>query len=210
LAEQATDVGIGGESQALQIVATLQQGDQTALAVVIGEVGEHCRELAEVVIPEKELAERIPNSGVEPGRDQDEIGAKFPGSREKQFTKSGEDFRRSAAGRQRAVDRLACSRTVTCFIRRASARVPGRLVSAEKKNTSIGIEDILCAVAVVHIPVRNQNAFRSMSALGIARCDSNAIEEAETHAARATGVVSGRPHNAEGVLDFTGEYGVDG
>ena len=62
---------------------------------------------------------------------------------------------------------------------------------------------------MMDVPIGNQNALGAMLALRVAGRHRDAIKQAEAHAASAAGVVSGRPHNTESVLDPTAENGVD-
>jgi hypothetical protein len=64
-------------------------------------------------------------------------------------------------------------------------------------NGGIVFDQRLRSVAVVHVPVGNQNALGSVSLLRVSCTNADVVEEAETHAAAALGVVAGRPNEAK-------------
>jgi hypothetical protein len=72
---------------------------------------------------------------------------------------------------------------------------------AEEKHGAVGVKNILGAVTVMHIPIRNEHFSESMLALRIAGRDGNVIKNAEAHALVGTSMVPRRPHNAKGVLN---------
>ena len=80
----------------------------------------------------------------------------------------------------------------------------------EKENTGIGVENILRPVAVVNVPVGNDNAFHSVFLLRIAGGHRDVIEQTKPHAAIGRGVMAGRANHAEGVGRFALHHKVDG
>jgi hypothetical protein len=71
-------------------------------------------------------------------------------------------------------------------------------------------EDVLGAVAVVHVEVEDRDSLDAMRMDRVPGCDGDVVENAETHRARARRVMPRRPHAAERVLDFALHHQVDG
>ena len=136
-------------------------------------------------------------------------GQESRGRWHKQFAKGSQYLCSAGAGGERAVDGFTRAGAQAGFAARAGARIPGRLMRAEEQHGAIGIKNVLRAVAVVYVPVRDQNAFRPVGALRMAGGDRHAIKEAEAHTARGAGVVPGWANDAECVAHLPGEDGVD-
>jgi hypothetical protein len=66
----------------------------------------------------------------------------------------------------------------------------------------------LRAVAVVHVPIRDEHAPDSVPALRVAGRDGHVVDNAKTHAAIGCGVMAGRPYCAESVSCAPFDYGV--
>src|SRR5271170_2036125 len=81
----------------------------------------------------------------------------------------------------------------------AGSRVPWRLVDAEEEDGPVGVENILRPVAVMDVPIGDQNAANAMFFLRVSRRDCNCIEDAEAHSARRTSVMTGRTSDGEGI-----------
>ena len=81
---------------------------------------------------------------------------------------------------------------------------------AEKKDARIGVEDILRSVAVVNIPVRDQNPLNVVLALRVTRGDCDVVVDAEAHSARRRCMMTRRPHRAECVLCLARDHGIGG
>ena len=81
---------------------------------------------------------------------------------------------------------------------------------AEKEYAGIGIENILCAIAVVDVPIGNDDAFHSVLFLCIARRHRDVIEQAEAHTAIGRGMMAGRANHAEGIGGFAFHHQING
>ena len=181
-----------------------------ALPVAGGDPHNHAREVGEIRIGQGEAAQRIADAGIETGGDQDQLRAKTFGGRQQRILHRAQDFAPPRTRRQGEVHggARACARAG--FVPAAGARIERPLVRAEKEHRRIGVEDVLRAVAVVHVPIHDQDARYAVFALRVARGEGHVIEEAEAHAAASAGVVSRRPHGAERVLHVAGHHRVDG
>src|SRR5207245_1687398 len=83
--------------------------------------------------------------------------------------------------------------------RGARSRIERPLVDAEIKNRWVLLEGVLRAVAVVDVPVDDQDALAPALGLEPPREDRDVVEQAETERERTLGVVSGRPDEPETV-----------
>ena len=63
---------------------------------------------------------------------------------------------------------------------------------AEEKDGWVFVENVLCAVAVVNVPINNQYPFGAVFRLRVAGCNGNRVEKAESHAPVPLGMMAGR------------------
>src|SRR5690242_6771748 len=89
------------------------------------------------------------------------------------------------------------------------SRVPWPLVHRHEVNVPFTLHEGLGAVAVVHIPVDDENALDRVTLACIVRRDRDVTEQTEAHAARAERVVARRTHRAEAPSGATIEGHVD-
>jgi hypothetical protein len=73
-------------------------------------------------------------------------------------------------------------------------------VQRREEDRLIVGDDVLRAVAVVHVPVDDRDAAKAELGLRPARGDCDVVEEAEAHRAVALGVVTGRPRDREAAV----------
>ena len=71
-------------------------------------------------------------------------------------------------------------------------------VQADEQHGRVVLEQVLRAVAVVDVPVEDQNALEVEFVAQRAGGDDDVVEQTEAHRAVALGVVTGRPDRAEG------------
>ena len=70
------------------------------------------------------------------------------------------------------------------------------------KDPGVGLEQMLGAVAVVHVPVEDGHPFQAVMLQGIYRAQGDIVKKAETHGPVPLGVMPGRAHGAEGVIQL--------
>ena len=70
-------------------------------------------------------------------------------------------------------------------------------------------EDVLGAVAVMHVEVDDRDALESVRLQRVRGADRDVVEEAEAHRAPPLGVVARRAHGAERGLAFAAHHEVD-
>ena len=80
---------------------------------------------------------------------------------------------------------------------RPGARIQRRLVDRQEEHLRVGVEDVVGAVAVVHVPVDDHHPLAAAHVDRMARGDGDVVEQAEAHRAAGLGVVAGRAVGAE-------------
>ena len=103
------------------------------------------------------------------------------------------------------VDRRAVAALGAHFCGRACAGIEGELVRAEEEHIGVVIEDVLGAVAVVHVEIHDEHPPHPMLLLRPARGDGHVGKDAEAHAVVDQGVVARRAHQGEAVLRLAPE-----
>src|SRR5438477_6215 len=84
-------------------------------------------------------------------------------------------------------------------LNRASTRSRGRRPSPKYLQGRIGPEDLLGAVAVMHVEIDHGDAMQAVLLLGMAGCDGGVVEDAEAHRPDGLGVVARRALRHESV-----------
>ena len=77
------------------------------------------------------------------------------------------------------------------------------------KQIGIGPEDVLGAVAVVHVEIDHRHAFGTMGGACVVGGDRGLVEEAEAHGAAAFGMMARRAQGAEDIVGLAREHGID-
>ena len=80
----------------------------------------------------------------------------------------------------------------------------------DHQHALVAGDDVLGAVAVVHVEVDDRHALQAAHVERVARRDGDVVEEAEAHRLAARRVVARRAHGAEGVLDLAVDHRVGG
>lgn len=79
----------------------------------------------------------------------------------------------------------------------------GGAMDIEKENTGIGPENILGAVAVVGIPIDNQDTLTAQLRLGMSCRNIDIIEQAKSSRPDGLGMMARRSHQGKGALTLT-------
>src|SRR5437763_6853402 len=90
--------------QALQIIAALENRDNSPASACIGDIHQFARDPAEVVRPKIDRRQRISVMCVEAGRDDDQLGAEFLQARQDHVFEPGAEFGAAVFRRQRRID----------------------------------------------------------------------------------------------------------
>eukprot|EP01035_Chromulina_nebulosa_P029519 gene29520-39124_t len=194
----------GRFGQTLEIIAAFQHADEAVGGPLAGDLHKPAGDPVEIVADQVDLRQRIAVVGVEPGRQQYEVG---PERVERRQDAAGHRLAERTArviGPERGVDDIAD----TCLVLGAGARIERHLVRRAIEHRWIVPEDILRAITVVHIPVDNGNTLGAMLLLRIARRDCRRVEEAEAHRRVLFGVVAGWPGRSKAPASFKCEGSV--
>src|ERR671925_123517 len=80
----------------------------------------------------------------------------------------------------------------------------------EEEHGTVAPEHLLRAVAVVHVPVGDEDSRDAVLPRRVACADGDVVEDTESHASRLRGVMAGWPDGAEGAASATLEHRVHG
>jgi hypothetical protein len=92
---------------------------------------------------------------------------------------------------------------------RAGAGIERHLVRRAIHHGRVVPENVLAAVAVMHVEIDDRDAFRAVPFLRVARRDRDIVEQAEAHRRRGLGMMAGRAHRDERVCDSALHHLID-
>ena len=193
--------------QALQVIAALEHRDDSATGAGVGDIHQLARHPAEIIRLEIERCQGIAVVGVEAGGDDDQFGAELLQLRQDDVLERGTEFDAAVFGRQRRVDDGVVFAALAAG---AGAGKQRHLVRRAIHHGRIGPEDILGAVAVMHVEVDHGGTADAVFALGVTRGNRGMIEKAEAHRLADFGVMAGRAHRDERVVVGAGHDRVGG
>ena len=142
---------------------------------------------------------------VESARDEDQVGAECDCGRRDDALDDADVFRIAAAGGHRHVERRAETAADAGLAMAARARIERELMRRDVRHVRIVLEAVLRAVSVVHIPIEDQDAWRSELRLSHARSDRDVIQETEAHRAVRLGVMARRANRGESARDLVAQ-----
>ena len=76
------------------------------------------------------------------------------------------------------------------------------------QDARVLVENILGAVAVVHVVIHDHDAAELVRIEQVARGDRDVVQQAEAHAARGRGVMAGRAHERDAVVHLPPLHGI--
>jgi hypothetical protein len=82
-------------------------------------------------------------------------------------------------------------------------------MSRDKQHRRIFIEGCLSAVAMVHIPIHDQDPLRAIDPFKIVRADGNRIEQTKAHGLVVQSVVARGAYQGKAIIRFLGADGID-
>src|SRR5689334_6260816 len=109
-------------------------------------------EIYEIGVGQRELAQRIAESRIESGGNKNQVGLECIRGRQKHLLKRAQNISAARSRRERNVKRAVLASTFAALRTCSRAGIPRRLMRAEEQSRSVCVEDILRAVAVMHIP----------------------------------------------------------
>jgi len=112
-------------------------------------------------------------------------------------------FRVAAAGWHGDVHSGAESHALARLARGAGARVERELMGRDVEDRGVLCEAVLAAIAVVDIPIEDQNLFNSNYLLECPRCDRDPVEQTKPHRTSGFCVVTRRAQGSESAIGST-------
>ena len=182
-----------GLAHAFRRVASLERAYQTPAAPRTGPLHHGLRERRHIGHLEGEAAQRVAVERVKAGRDQHQIRRPACGGGVHRAEKRVHVCGGGQSARQGDVPDGLLGAAV---VRRARARIPRPLVHRDKADILGVLHERLRAVAVVHVPVGDENAFHPVARARVVRADGHVAENAESHGVIAQCVVARRAHRA--------------
>ena len=189
-------------------VAALQDAHDSPATEGFGSGDHEAGEVVDVFQLQGELAKRVAVEGIEAGGNEDEVGDEVRrGQRRTTCSKvldvllGGE-----AAGHGDVPDVPGVSVRADVF-RGSGTGIPGPLVHRHKMDIWIALNERLCTVAVMYVPIHDQDALAAVRLAGVVGAYRYIPKETEAHRAVVQGVVPWWADGAEasGVLAVEGE-----
>ena len=198
--------------QAGKVISALQNSDQTSLTEGVGQFANLLGHPGKGLGGKVDLCQGIFTVGVKTGGDQNKIRLEFGHCGQYLNIESLPVFIISGPRHHWDIQSGTGSLAGSVFPLKAGTgkqRV-WMLVDTDKKSMRIGLELVLCAVAVVNVPVQDRDPLDLMVDVEVFRGDGDIIEEAETHGGSVFGVMAGGAYRAESDFDLTSKDPIHG
>ena len=199
-----------GAGESLNVVAAFENGDEAALTVGVRGFEQEFGQSDEIIVGEAKLAKGIVDAGIKAGGDENEVWFEGVDGGEQTVSERGAEGAHAGAGGEGEIQRGPEAFAAASFIGVAGEGIERTLVCAAKQHAAVLIEDVLGAIAVMHVPIDDGDFLRPVLLLAMTCGDGDVVEQAETHALGRSCVVAGWAHGAEGVFDLASENGIDG
>ena len=183
-------------AQRVEVVAALQRGDKTPAALIGSQPHQLPRGPGEILLLQAQRGQRIVLMGIEAGRNDHQVRAELGQGRQHMLGKGMAERLAIGQRRQRYVQDIV----EPALVGRPGAGIERRLMGRGVEHVMVVPEDILRAIAVMHVEIDHDDALQPVHGAGVIGPDSRAVEQAEPHGAHRFGMVPGRAHGAEGVL----------
>ena len=144
-------------------------------------------------------AERVPGRDVEAGARDDELRRELDSDRRQDRLEDVEEVGVGLAREKRDVQVVAVALTMSEETRRPAAGIERRLMGRKVEDVAALVEGLLRPVAVVKVPVDDEDPAQAVPADEVLGADRGVVEEAEAHGPRGLGVMAGGPDEREGV-----------
>ena len=203
-------MGFDRRSKPREVVASFENGYHSAATRSCGKIEKQPGEIREILVCKPELPERVADARIEAGGNQKELRTEILQGGEKPVAEGSQNFLPTRAGGEGAIDREPGTFSFSCFGSVPGPRVPRPLMSGEKKDRAVRVENLLSPVAVVDVPVNDCHALQPMLPLSVARRDRNIVEDTKSHRCGRTRVMTRRPHRTEGILHMSDKHGIHG
>ncbi|MCI0363184.1 MAG: hypothetical protein L0219_04835 [Phycisphaerales bacterium] len=151
---------------------------------------------------EHHVGEGVIAVGVEAGGDEHELGFVGVGDGDQETLIEMEVGGVVEAGWERRIDGEAFAGAVADLVEVAGVGEEAVLVGTEEENISAVIEGVLGAVAVMDIPVDDEDALKVVVSDGMRGGDGDVVEETKAHGLSGFGVVAWGADEGEGATDL--------
>src|SRR6185437_16248456 len=145
---------------------------------------------AEVLLRKGEIRQRVAQMGVESRRDEKEIGTELFQRRKRARFERHTQFAPARARRQWKIDDVAVRAALLAASR---SRIKGHLMRGYIKRIRIVPENVLRAIAVVHVEIDDGDAMES-SCPRVIGAHGDVIEQAKAHCSTALRMMTGRTY----------------
>lgn len=181
-------------AHAIGRIAAFEHADDASTTQRIGVLCHKAGQMRHIIQLQSEFTQRIARQRIEARGDEDEVRLK---AHDRPFERALEMcdilFARQAA-RERDVPDIVMRPAIRGG---TGARIPGPLVHRHEMDVGIILHQRLCPVAVVHVPIHDQDASRAVMATHVVRANRDVAEEAESHRAIVERVMSRRADRAK-------------
>ena len=160
------------------------------------QVPHDARQLGVVAARQLEAAERVVAVRIESARHQYPIGGEVLDHATRFMIQRRAHHVARRSWRQGQIHRQPGCTDTPHLVGASGARIQRVLVSRDVENVGIVPKDRLGAVAMVHIPVEDEDAFTECRARR--RRDGDVVHQAESHGSRGRGVMTRWAHRDEG------------
>ncbi len=212
LAGLEEDAGVGGDGlgEYVQVVTAFKYHEQTIGGEGVGKLAGPLKEEIETIDAEADAGQRVVGVSIETGRYQDELRPKVFDGRLEQVGETGPIIGVGCPGFKRHIQRCPEAGACAFFAGRSCAGVTGtgRLVERGIEDAGVRFESVLSAVAVVDVPVDDEDSLQAVDLLKAAGGDGYIVKQAKAHGRVSLGVMAGRTHKAKGVGEGTVDDGV--
>ena len=200
-------MGAGAIAKCHEVIASFEQGNQAAFAEFIGKITDFFGYPGEVFLYQPQSGERIGRVRVETGRNQDQLRRKISHER-KNFAR----VELSKFGTAIAVAKGEISDGIAhrIFTRVAGARIEWHLVTRDEQDTVIAVDEILSAVAVMHVEINDCDPLKTVTFQSVLGGNRDISEEAKSHRRFTLGMVPGWACRDKGVTVRSLKHEIDG
>ena len=180
-----------------QRVPTLEQEHQPPARGLFGQGLRRAAHRREAALGGQHPPERIVLVRVEPGGDDDDVGAERVSDGEEDLVECRSQVRVGPSGGEGDVHRVSGSGPLAGLVGCAGPRIEGVLVHRLVEHVAALPEDGLRPVPVVHVPVEDQHPCRAQRPRRL-RGHRRVVDEAEPHHPVRLGVMPRRAHQRKG------------
>ncbi len=208
VAGECLDAGADGLGEGGEVVAAFEKESDAAVGVKFGDVDAVGAEVGKTAGCEVHGAEGVVLVGIESSGDEYELGFELVGDGKEDLGEGGGVVAVGSSGGKGNVDVVAGSVARAEGVDGAGFGKERRLVDVEGEDVSAVFEAVLGAVAVVDVPVDDEDAFDAELFGGVGCGNGDVVEDAKSHGVIVFGVVAGWADQAEGAAGLVVAGGI--